>query len=214
MNFPKKMMLGSVLLLGASSVFANTADLRVIGSIAPSACTPVFAGGAVVDYGVIPNTSLNPTASTTLAPRTINYSITCNGPLPISTSWSDTRSGTAIPGALAAINYFGLGTHSGDNIGNYMIENIVAGTTADGNPVTVVQRNSNTETWFLATTATVANNGIRQYSYAPVGTLVPGAFSTYAGALRVTATIAPTQSLDMSTEVTLDGLSTMTVHYL
>ncbi|WP_408980587.1 DUF1120 domain-containing protein [Pseudomonas sp. B21-032] len=46
-------MLGSVLLLSATSVFADNADLRVIGTIAPSACTPVFVGGAVVDYGVI-----------------------------------------------------------------------------------------------------------------------------------------------------------------
>jgi hypothetical protein len=211
MNFSKKMMLGTVLALSATSVLADTADLRVIGTIAPSACTPVFAGGAVVDYGVIPPASLGQTTGSTLAAHDVNYTITCNAPLPISTTWSDMRAGTPDLPGLAS---FGLGTHNGVNIGRYSLANIVAGTTADGNPVDVIQQNNPGSAWVKATTADIANDGIRQYSYAQVGSLVPGNYSVYAGAIRVTAYITPTQNLDMSTQITLDGLSTMTVNYL
>ncbi|PMY30932.1 hypothetical protein C1Y35_30880 [Pseudomonas sp. GW456-L14] len=214
MNFPKKVMLGSVLLLGATSVLADNADLRVIGTIAPSACTPVFTGGATVNYGAIPPASLGQTTETTLAARDVAYTITCNAPLVISTTWRDARAGTATTGAAPAINYFGLGQHDGTNIGRYQIANVVAGTTADGNAVDVIQKNTATGPWILSNLGTVANDGIRQYSYAPVGTLVPGAYSTYAGTIRVTSVITPTQNLNMNTEVTLDGLSTMTVNYL
>ncbi|WP_371355679.1 DUF1120 domain-containing protein [Pseudomonas chlororaphis] len=212
MNFPKKVMLGSVLLLGATSVLADTADLRVIGTIAPGACTPVFAGGATVDYGVIPLSSLSQTAATTLAPHEIGYTITCNAPISISTNWSDSRAGTV---STPNVNLFGLGTHNGVNIGNYRTVQIVAGATADGNPVSLIQRANPTAAWTAGgNTINVASNGLVEVSYAPVGTVVPGAYSEYAGMLRVTATIDPVQNLDTSTEVTLDGLSTMTVNYL
>jgi hypothetical protein len=211
MNFPKKMMLGSVLLLGATSVLANTADLRVIGTIAPSACTPVFAGGAVVDYGVIPPATLGQTTGTTLAAHDVGYTITCNAPIAISTTWSDARAGTA---DLPGLNSFGLGAHNGVNIGRYSLTNIAAGTTGDGNPVSLIQRNTAGSGWVQPTNGFISNDGIREYSYAAVSSLVPGAYSVYSGTIRVTAYITPTQNLDMSTTVTLDGLSTMTVNYI
>jgi len=212
MNFSRKVMLGSVLLLGASNVFADTADLRVIGTIAPPACTPVFAGGATVDYGVIPNNSLSLTAPTALAARDIGYTITCNAPIPVSTTWSDSRAGTV---TTPSINLFGLGTHNGVNIGNYRTVQVVAGTTADGSAVTLIQRANPTAAWTAGVnTINVGSNGLTEVSYAPVGTVVPGSYKVYAGTLRVTATIDPLQNLDTSTEVVLDGLSTMTVKYL
>ena len=216
MSFSRKVMLGSVLLLSATSVLANTADLRVIGTIAPSACTPVFNGGATVDYGIIPNTSLSSTEQTTLAPKDIGYTITCNGPVPIYTSWSDGRSGTAVPGGADVRDNFGLGTHGGANIGRYTIRNIATASTGDGNPVRVIQRNTSTQGWFAASPdgGEVTAGGTRNYSFAPVGTLVPGAYTVFVGSLRVTPTIAATSTLNMSTEVVLDGLSTMTVNYL
>jgi hypothetical protein len=211
MNFSKKMMLGTVLALSATSVLADTADLRVIGTIAPSACTPVFAGGAVVDYGVIPPATLGQTTGTTLAAHDVGYTITCNAPIAISTTWSDARAGTAdVPG----VNSFGLGAHNGVNIGRYSIASLATGATADGNPVSLIQQNNPGGAWVQSGTGIVSSDGVRQYSYAPVGTLVPGAYSTYTGTIRVIAYITPTQNLDMSTTVTLDGLSTMTVNYI
>ncbi|UVL63611.1 hypothetical protein LOY54_10230 [Pseudomonas sp. B21-032] len=160
---------------------------------------------------LLPPATLGQTTETVLASRDVGYTITCNAPVSISTTWADARAGT-VDGPN--INRFGLGSHKGVNIGRYIIANVTAGTTADGNPVAVIQKNTPADAWFGATAGTVANDGLRQYSYAPVGTLVPGAYSTYAGTIRVTATINPTQNLDMSTEITLDGLSTMTVNYL
>lgn len=215
MNFSRKVMLGSVLLLGASSVFADTADLRVIGTIAPGACTPVFSGGATVDYGVIPISSLNVSATTQLQDREIGYTITCNAPIPISTTWSDSRAGTAYE---PNTNRFGLGTHNGVMIGRYNLYNVRTGVTGDGQTVDVIQKNDAGSAWVAPaggiTSAQISSDGVRQFSYAPVGTLVPGAYQTYVGAIRVIPVIAPTDTLNLTTEVTLDGLSTMTVNYL
>jgi hypothetical protein len=214
MNFPKKVMLGSVLLLSATSVFAETADLRVIGTIAPSACIPVFAGGATVDYGVIPGDSLGNSTATNLAVRQVGYTITCNAPIAISTTWSDGRAGTANP---VGGTRFGLGTHSGAPIGSYRLFQSMT-VTGDGNPVALISRGpGSTGAWLAANPgangAAIGTDG-NQYSFAPTGTMVPGAYQVYGGSINVIGTIAPTNTLDRTTEITLDGLSTMTVSYL
>ncbi|WP_447776815.1 DUF1120 domain-containing protein [Pseudomonas chlororaphis] len=213
MNFPKKVMLGSVLLLGATSVFADTADLRVTGTIAPGACTPVFVGGAVVDYGIIPISSLSKTEVTAIGTKDIGYTITCNAPIPISTTWTDSRAGTA---SAASVYNFGLGNHNGVPIGLYTM-NFRNGATADGNPVDIIERLTPGSAW-INNNSGGAYNGVghdgREHSYASPGTLSPGAYSVYTGVLAVTARINRTDALDLTTEVTLDGLSTMTVNYL
>ncbi|CAI8855789.1 DUF1120 domain-containing protein [Pseudomonas chlororaphis] len=211
MNFSKKTLLGSLLLLSATSAFAvDTADLRVIGTIAPTACTPTFAGGGTIDYGLIPSASLNATTPTTLADRTITYTITCDAPISIGTSWTDNRQDST-----TRATYSGLGKHMGANIGHYIMRAVPAATTADGNPVDLIWRENASTAWGLTTTTSVLwPNGVRTQSYAPPGTLVPGAYTNYSGTVNVSTIIAPTSTLDMTSSITLDGLSTMTVRYL
>ncbi|MBC3209341.1 DUF1120 domain-containing protein [Pseudomonas sp. SWRI111] len=213
MSFSKKFLLGSLLAVSATSAFAvETADLRVIGTIAPGACTPVFAGGATVDYGVIPLASLSQTADTALGSRDVNYTISCNAPIAISATWSDARAASVTNPNAAR---YGLGTHNGTNIGRYGVSYVVAGTTADGNPITLIQRANPTAAWTAGVnTIGTSPNGLLAVSFAKVGEVVPSAFSTYAGTIRVTTLIDPIQNLDTTTDVALDGLSTMTVNYL
>jgi hypothetical protein len=211
MNFPKRLMLGSVLLLGATSVLADTVDLRVIGTIAPGACTPVISGGATIDYGLIPISTLNNAAATTLASHDVGYTISCNAPIPIFTTWSDARAGSVTSPNLRS---FGLGTHGG-NIGYYNISYVVSGTTGDGNPITLISKQTAGGNWLPgATIVTAFTDTVHQTSFAPLSSLVPGAYSVYAGTLRVTATINPTGTFDTTTDVALDGLSTMTINYI
>lgn len=210
MNFPKKALLGSLLALSATSAFAvDTADLRVIGTIAPTACTPTFAGGATVDYGLIPSASLSRTDATNVGVKTINYAISCDAPISIGTSWVDGRTATTY-----RAGFFGLGEHAGAPIGYYVLQQVSANVTADGNAVSLIQRNTPASAWVLSTTAAQETTGVRIYSYAPTGTIVPGAYSNYAGTMSVTAYVAPTSTLDMSRSIALDGLATMVVRYL
>lgn len=216
MNFPKKTLFASLLMVSATSAFAvDTTNLTVIGTIAPTACTPTFAGGGVVDYGNIPTASLSSTAETPLATRTVTYTISCDAPISIGTSWTDARSETST-GPVA--NFFGLGTHAGANIGHYsMFQNSASGgATGDGAPVDVIFRNSPTDAWAApgAGAGTIVGNGVRVHSFAPTGTLIPGTYSTVTGSILLTAIIAPTNTLDLSSSVVLDGLSTITVRYL
>ncbi|QHD07254.1 hypothetical protein PspR76_16620 [Pseudomonas sp. R76] len=213
MNFPRKALLGSLLLMSASSAFAvDTADLTVIGTIAPVACTPTFAGGGEVDYGLIPSSSLSATVATLLATRTISYTIHCDAPISVGTSWTDGRSGTA---SVVNNSNFGLGLQGVNKIGGYTLRQLTAAATGDGTTVNLVFRDGTTGAWSQADASSVQlNNGVRMQSYAPTGTVVPGTYTDFGGTIQVLTSIAPTNTLDMTTSVTLDGLSTMTVRYL
>jgi hypothetical protein len=211
---------GAVLLLGTASVFANTANLSVIGVIAPPACTPTFASGGVVNYGNISSDRLGPTTETPLSAQSITYSISCDSAIPISTTWSDSRLGTAASGdsgGPGGIFDFGLNVHGGVNIGRYTMTLLGASQTADGGAVSLIFRDAPGAAWSIAGgTGNVAPqpNSAREISFAPPGTILPGAYSVYAGAVQVVGYITPRGRLDLGTEATLDGLSTMTVNYL
>lgn len=215
MSFPKKILLGSLLVLGSTSVFAaDTADLRVIGTIAPTACTPTFSGGATVDYGLIPSSTLNANTTTVLASRPINYSITCDAPIAIGTTWTDARSGTSY-GGNPYLTRFGLGAQDGVNVGFYAVYYTSAGNLGDGQPVDLIRRATATAAWTTTPAQSQTfTNGDYIHSFAAPGSIVPGAYTNFSGTVNIQATIAPTSTLDMSRSITLDGLSTMTVRYL
>ncbi|WP_324727944.1 DUF1120 domain-containing protein [Pseudomonas chlororaphis] len=219
MNFHKKTLLGSLLLLSATSAFAvDTADLRVIGTIVPTACTPTFSGGGVVDYGIIPTASLSSTDVTQLETRTISYTIVCDAPISIGTSWSDGRQGTANNDSLtqgrSALHTFGLGQQGAANIGRYTLSTPTGAATGDGASVDSIERNG-VGAWTLSSRGFITNSTYdRTFSFAPSGTLVPGAYTTFSGVVNVEAAISPTSTLDLTRSVVLDGLSTMTVRYL
>ncbi|MHC8375395.1 DUF1120 domain-containing protein [Pseudomonas sp. MDT1-16] len=211
MNFPKKALLGSLLLLSATSAFAvDTADLRVIGTIAPTACTPTFSGGGVIDYGLIPSASLSPTVRTSLQRRTVSYTIACDAPIAVGTSWSDNRASSA-----AANDYsFGLGLQGSNSIGDYSIRDRLVGATGDGAPVDVITSTNGGVTWRASTDALQVRGDALIHGYAVPGTLVPAAYSNFAGIIEVAPSISATSTLDLTSTITLDGLSTMTVRYL
>lgn len=213
MNFPRKALLGSLLLMSASSAFAvDTADLTIIGTIAPAACTPTFAGGGVIDYGLVPSSSLSAAAETLLAERTISYAIHCDAPVSIATSWTDGRSGSAI---VANNTTFGLGLQGANRIGRYTLGQVAADSTGDGAPVHLIFRDNVDGGWLGAgAISPQLNTGTRMQSYAPTGTVVPGAYSDFGGTIHVSPAIAATNTLDLTTAITIDGLSTMTVRYL
>ncbi|WP_073523170.1 DUF1120 domain-containing protein [Pseudomonas fluorescens] len=212
MGFSRKLALGSLLVLSATPVFAvDTADLQVIATIAPTACTPTFAGGGVIDYGLIPTTALNSATRTLLPVRSINYSITCDAPIAIGTSWQDSRTSSAVGGGPSA---FGLGMQGSASIGRYTItQRPGSGATGDGAAVDLLQRDTNGP-WVAVTVGLQTNSSARIQAYAMPGNPDPAEFTVYAGTFEVAPSIAPTSTLDLSKSIALDGLATMTVRYL
>lgn len=215
MRFPTKALLVSLILASASNAFAaSTAELKVIGTVIPGSCTPVFAGGGTVDYGKISAGNLSATAVSILQPRQIAYTITCDAPIVIATSWVDNRLSSAYNPVESV---FGLGTQGAAKIGRYRMKVTPAETLADGAAVDTITTDGAGGVWTSsAAVGNIITQGSRDriFSFAAPGTLVPAAYTTYAGAISVLAQIAPTDTLDMTAPVVLDGLSTMEVRYL
>ncbi|MHC8375392.1 DUF1120 domain-containing protein [Pseudomonas sp. MDT1-16] len=112
---------------------------------------------------------------------------------------------------MASVYRFGLGKQDATNIGLYTIAPVNA--TGDGTPVDLIMSDTGAP-WVAASGSNMAHDYNRIVSFAPAGTVVPGAFQNFSGTFNVTATIAATSTLDLSQSITLDGLSTLEVRYL
>ncbi|WP_409281468.1 DUF1120 domain-containing protein [Pseudomonas defluvii] len=213
MNVVRRVLIGSVCLIGATSVYASeSAELRVKGIISPAACTPSFSG--IIDYGYIDPKRLNPTAETRLPEKQLSYTINCAAPVTVATTWVDARKGTESDGHDPLLNdiVFGLGLQGSNKIGKYFVKNDTS-ITADGQPVDTIYQLQSGGAWQNdGDRYQIATNTI--HAYATPGTLIPGSYSSIASAVKIDTYIAPTENLDMSKNVVLDGLATMTMRYL
>jgi hypothetical protein len=213
----KNIYLTPAMFLFAASVSANTADLRVVGTIAPPACTITFDNNGVVNYGSIPSSDLNATTETALAPRRINYTIRCDSPMLIYKTMGDARAGTAVTGDEASPGgpiHYGFGFH--DNrveIGSYTMNLLQAGSTGDGDPVQLLYRNGSVDSWNRAEVIDMRHD-LRQKSFARLGMMVPEPYSVYRGTIEVLGFITPRNRINLNAEVNLDGLSFMTINYM
>nr|WP_319526825.1 DUF1120 domain-containing protein [Pseudomonas laurentiana] len=211
MNLFRHLLLSSACLLGATSAFASErADFRVKGVISPTPCTPLLDG--MIDYGAIKATNLNPTEHTQLPEKTLNYRILCESRKMVAVSWTDARKGTAsdTPNDYA----FGLGRQGSNNIGKYFITNN-ATITADQTMVNMLYKLSGTPSEFQTGPDRYKFGTHTTHAFAPHGPdASPGAYATIASSIKVDTHIAPTNDLDLSNDIELDGLATMTLHYL
>lgn len=214
-----------------SAMAADSVDVRVIGTITPAACTPTLSGGGVIDYGTMNPSSLSATNYTVLPEREISLAITCDAPAKVaitpvngrpSTVAGATEAGggaalTPVPLlSLTGAGVVGLGMSNGQKIGGYAMQ--VEDFTTDGATADVIVTALGAAGWskngnhygFFRNVGTVPF----QVTAAAPGTLVPKAFTTLAGKLRVQAYLNKTSELDVSSPVTLDGLTTIELVYL
>ena len=213
----KTVALSSLLFLtcAQSAVAVSMVDLSVQGQIIPRACTPQLSGSGLIDYGKISRQDLNLEQGTRLPLKTLQVSIDCNGPSRYALRMRDNRDGSA---TVNSEIYYGLGLDpSGNKIGLYsltfdpkqtVIDSLpevygtestsggVAWRTANSNPIDIGSRS------FLGFTDTVGS------------TSGPTAFQTLSSLVRVDTVIAAKNNLDLSSDVHIDGSSTMEVLYL
>jgi hypothetical protein len=191
-------------------------ELHLQARFAPAACTPTLSNGGHVEFGKLSVGDLNMNKDTVLAPRTLSLSVSCDGPTPFAVRMQDNREGSAT--GVANDSTYGLGLDTRlQKIGRYRLLFDPAHITADSF-AQVFSTDSTTGTlpWNSASTgvAAVAANSYLGFSAISGSTSGPSAIQNLNATLRLEAVIAPLGSLDLSSEVHLDGSGTLEIHYL
>lgn len=223
----KKILLATALSLCVSSAFAaETAVLKVTGTLTNSACTPELSNGGVVDYGQIRLGSLSSTAVNQLGHKNIDLTITCTAATKV--SWNmvddraDSRAGITVADAMvggasvsATSQIYGLGLTAGDvKIGNYAMFVNVGSVTADGNAVDPIYVQSGSSNWATSTDGSTQGESGRDFTVATTGTTDPLAFQTATFPLTTSLAIQDTTTLAITDDTKLDGQLTISLRYL
>ncbi|WP_447889747.1 DUF1120 domain-containing protein, partial [Serratia fonticola] len=208
----------AVLSATALPALAESVDVRVVGTITPTACTPVLAGGGTIDYGNIQPSSLAKDTYTVLDEKQLDFSITCDAPAKVAIKATSQRGNSAVSqadGSLSIVSTgntlfgatgvgaYGLGLDAGKGIGGYGLR-LAAGTMmADDVAVDSIQANGNTTTWAKTAAGSLIGlpTSIRYATWAATGTTTPIAFTTLTGKLGVQAYINKASELDLTKPV-------------
>lgn len=224
----------AVLATTSTAVMAESIDVKVIGTITPTACKPTLGGGGTIDYGNIAPASLRNDTFTVLAEKQVDFSITCDAPAKVAIHAVGSKADTATNVTKSTVGYdifagnifgtlgigvVGLGESDGKNIGGYGIRLVPGTFTADGNDADTIIRSAATGVWVPSASrwaGSLFDTAFKdsQISWAPKGQLTPIAFTTAAGKLGVQAYINKTSELDLSKPINLDGLTTLELVYL
>ncbi|MFL1504663.1 DUF1120 domain-containing protein [Pseudomonas sp. S191] len=193
----------AVLLTAATGVSAaSSVDLAVKGLITPSACTPNMSNGGVIDHGKIAAKDLKPDNPTVIGNHTLTLTISCDAALAFAFCSTDNR-------ASGVQSYYRLGMLEGtQTLGAYLLW--LEKPIADGVAVQTITSWDNT-TWakeddwapgYYMSVATIDGDNLPL----PTKELVVD--------LHVQSIIYGTEDMDLSSEVTIDGSTTVEVKYL
>jgi type 1 fimbria pilin len=217
----KKLALLPLTLMFAANaaLAANSVDLRVTGTITPSACDISLAGGDF-DLGIIPVSDLSTSGVSARQPvggKTL--SITCSGATMVGLKAIDNRA-SSLPSGASSEDAFGLGMDGANNpIGSYTIDLVQAGAQVNGAGAVFADTDNMGQSWRYygnqdVFPMTAYNNYPRVFSMAPQtgGGVIP--VTSMSTQLQVSATIQPKSALDTSSEITIDGSATIELVYL
>ena len=219
MSLKKTLLVTCLLAVSGSAMAATTADLMVTGKIVPAGCDVTIGNGAPLDLGDINVADLNQDHDkpTTLANRGIGYSITCTGPVVLSTSWVDNKEADGIYPINGNHNLFSLGKDTADApIGHLWFQHgggasvAVTGNGAETHANVIMSLNG--VDWTDAAYGQASKTWVN--SFAPVGETTPAAYTTYSGNFVLKPQIAPVNTLDLNTALTIDANATMELTYL
>lgn len=211
-NFALLTTLSVVLLTSFAAQAAETTELKVKGAVRPSACSPSFTSGGVVDYGTIPVKSLNANTGTQLQAKTIPFAISCAAPTKLALRTIDNRASSVVEGLSAVGGSYGLGTYQGKKVGVYNVFVTPGSFTGDASPVDVIRElNYVGGGWAKAL---AGNLGAVRHSFAQANTVAPGAYKTITGTFTIQVTINKGSELPLTDNIPLDGSATIEVQYL
>lgn len=231
MNILLKTCVIAVLATISGTAISESVGVQVIGTIKPSACTPVISNGGNIDYGIISTATLSTDSLTQLENKQLTFSITCDAPTKLGLKAVNGRPGTAAdasgdedgpfggltPAGISTVNggaVVGLGKNGDKKIGGYNI--MMDRITADGDPVNNLYRlaSSSSTSWkkMLYLPFYLKEEILTSWSK-PSGD-TPLIFTNMSGTINVRAYINKTSELDISQPITLDGQTTIELVYL
>jgi hypothetical protein len=204
------------LLCGAALTHAaSTVELTVSGLITPMACTPVFSGGGVIDFGKISRQDLNLTNGTRLPLKYLTLTVSCNAPGRFVLLMRDNRDGTA---HVDSEIYYGLGLDNGGNkLGVYSLSFDPRQTVVDDLAVVYGTESTTGGVAWRTSNSNPINIGSRSllgFTELEGSTAGPSAIKNLTSTVTLEAVINARQNLDLSAETRLDGSATLEVMYL
>ena len=218
-------------ILSAVSLPAMAAvDVIVTGTITPAACTLNLPGLKTIDYGKISPTLLDATNYTKLGEQQIDIALKCDAlakmGLKVVNKRPNTMAGVTegVSGAgRAPVSLFGvtstdgagLGEADSKKIGGYGVRLVPGSIQVDANSVDVISKGAGETAWVKNDTGSMyLATKERHVSWATTKTVVPVAFEEMTAKLGVEAYINKKSELDLSKDITLDGLTTIELVYL
>ena len=205
----------SLMGLGAPALAASATDLAVQGLLTPTACTPLLSSNGLIDYGKISQQDLNSDTGTRLPIQNLNVNISCNGPIRFALRMHDNRDGSA---NVNSEIYYGLGLDkSGNKIGLYYLSFDPAQTMTDSLAKVYGTESTTGGVAWRSANSNPIDPGARSYlgfTDTVGSTSGPAAIQNLISIVKVQTVIAAKRNLDLSSEVYMDGSSTLEVLYL
>ena len=190
-------------------------ELHLQARFAPAACTPTLANNGTVDFGKLSVSDLRRDKDTALPARALGLTVSCDGPTPFALVMHDNRAGSATGGIDETA--YGLGLDArGQKIGRYYLLVDPAQASADNLPQ-LYRTDSTTggAAWSNASASTIplGARSLLGFTATTGSTEGPTALQNLSALLSLKAFVAPLDSLDLSSEVRLDGSATLEITY-
>ncbi|MCM7512003.1 DUF1120 domain-containing protein [Enterobacter hormaechei] len=219
----KKVILATTLALITSSAFAaDTAIIKVAGTLTNSSCTAELGNGGVIDYGYIRLGELSEGANNKIGEKKIPVTISCTAPTKMGFTITDNRGDTNaqlpvdIAGNLnqtAKYYTYGVGKTAQDvKIGNYGMW--ITGVSVDGKSADSIANNHDWPSTKWNKNGIPRSDGYNTLAFAETGTTTPMAFTTANFNFVTNLVIRDTSTLAITDDTALDGQNTMTLVYL
>ncbi|HDR2753592.1 MULTISPECIES: DUF1120 domain-containing protein [Enterobacter] len=223
----KKLMLLATLAVSINTAYsAETAVLKLQGTLTNSACVPEMSNGGVVDYGMIHLGELSATETNQLGKKDFTLTINCVTPSKMAFSVNDDRAGTLADikvkngtndsrDVIDTDKLFGINkTAGGVNIGNYSMNVRESSMTIDGAAGRIIYSADQGTTWEDLGVGEVMYNRTRIVSVAAKGQTTPLAFTTAVLPMSTVMAIQDTTTLAITDDTQIDGQATFTLIYL
>ncbi|CRL48701.1 DUF1120 domain-containing protein [Pseudomonas sp. P154a] len=192
-----------------------TREATLRARFAPAACEPVLSNGGVVDFGTLSKKDLHADKDTHLSPKSLTLRVGCDAPTTFALIMHDNRSGSA---TLDSEIDYGLGKDSrGNRIGRFSLRVDPADAHADGFARLYRTDSSIAGTaWSTGSANPIAIGKSRYLAFTDnTGSGAgPVLIQNLSSTVTVDAVIAPTNSLDLSSAIELDGAGTIEIIYL
>ena len=192
-----------------------TREANLRARFAPAACQPMLSNGGLVDFGTLSNKDLNADKSTRLPDKSLTLTVGCDAPTAFALVMHDNRLGSA---TVDSDIYYGLGKDSRDHkIGLYSLHFDPNDASADRYPK-LYRTDSTTggRAWSSssANPIPIGKTSYLAFTDTAGSTSGPVMIQTLATRVTVQAVIAPTNDLDLSNAIDLDGAATIEILYL